>query len=94
MRGLRYVEHKWVLLDECLPKHIFAQKKFFQAQPLPIVLGSSPTGCHQYECYAHRMPFIICANDWAEEMAKLKKPSDVEWLEANTFVFTVLHKLY
>ena len=94
MRGFKFFYHKWVLLDECKPSQILAQKKFFQAQPVPVVLGTSQTGCHEYTCCVHRVPFLICCNDWEEEVAQLKKKSDVEWLEQNAIVMPVMTQLF
>ena len=94
MRGFKFFYHKWVLLDECKPSQILAQKKFFQAQPVPVVLGTSQTGCHEYKCCVHRVPFLICCNDWEEEVAQLKKKSDVEWLEKNAIVMPVMTALF
>ena len=94
MRGFRFFYHKWILLDECSPKQILANKKFFQAQPKKIMLGTSKTGCHEYPCFVHRVPMLVCCNDWAEEVQLLKKPSDREWLETNTVLMPVLKNLF
>ena len=94
MRGLRYAYHKWCLLDECSPKQILHNRKFFQAQDESVVLGTSPTGCHQYECYAHCLPFIVCSNDWIEDVANLEKASEREWISRNCVTIVVDEELF
>ena len=93
MAKFDFFKHKWILLDEACPQQVLANKKFFQAQAVPVTMAASATNCHSYECFVHRVPIIIACNDWVEHVGGLKKASDREWLSANCFLVEVLHKL-
>ena len=94
MQGFDFFEHHWILLDEASPQQVLANKKFFQAQAVPVTMGTSTTNCHSYEVFVHKVPIIIACNDWVELTGGLKKESDREWLESNSILSHVLEKLY
>ena len=69
-------------------------KKFVQAQAVPVTMGTSTTNCHAYDIFAHKVPIIIACNDWVELTSALKKESDREWLESNCVLVVVMEKLH
>ena len=94
MQQFNFWEHHWILMDEATPQQVLANKKFFQAQAVPVIMGTSTTNCHSYKVYVHKVPIIIACNDWVELTGRLQKESDREWLESNSVLSHVLEKLY
>ena len=94
MHGFDFFQHQWILMDEASPKQVLENKKFFQAQAVPVKMGTSTTNCHSYEVYVHKVPIIIACNDWVELTHGLKKGSDREWLDSNSCLCVVMDKLY
>ena len=94
MQGFDFFEHHWILLDEACPQQVLANKKFFQAQAVPVKMGTSTTNCHAYEVYVHKVPIIVACNDWVELLLNLEKASDREWLDSNSCLCVVINKLY
>ena len=94
MRNFDFWFHKFIMLDEAKPEQILRNKKFVQAQPLECVLGTSNTNCHRYLKICHRVPIIICCNDWEPLFLALKTDADREWLTANCVVRKIDNDLY
>ena len=94
MQGFDFFKHRWILMDEARPGQVLENKKFFQAQAVPVTMGTSTTNCHAYEVFVHQVPIIIACNDWVELVAELKKESDRGWLESNSVLIPVLTKLH
>ena len=94
LQGFDFFKHRWILLDEASPHQVLANKKFCQAQAVPVTMGTSTTNCHAYDIFVHKVPIIIACNDWIEFVADIKKDSDREWLESNCVLITVREKLH
>ena len=78
--------HKAILFDEASPAMVISQKKLFQCPPVEVALGSSTTNCHAYSIFVSGCRFVICSNTWVEDVNKMEKMGDREWLNANSFV--------
>jgi len=76
------------LFDEASPACIIKHKKFFLRPPCLVTLGQSATAMYTYKVCVHQKHFVVCANGWHEQCAKLPG-ADIEWLQANSHVVVV-----
>ena len=89
LRPFDPLRHKAVLFDEASPSMVISQKKLFQCPPVEVSLGMSTTNCHAYNIFVSGCKFVICSNTWIEDVARMDKEGDREWLGANSFVANV-----
>ena len=86
LRAYDPFKHKAVLFDEASPAMVISQKKLFQCPPVPVSLGMSTTNCHAYSIFVSGCRFVICSNTWVEDVGRMQKDGDKEWLAANSIV--------
>ena len=83
LRAYRMWKHTLILFDEADPAQIVAQKKLFQAGPMPVQLQTSTTNCHAYTAYVGGKMLVVCSNVWMSGLRNLCH-EDHEWLVRNS----------
>ena len=84
--------HRAILLDECSPDMVRANKQLFQANSDGAFTGFSKTGCYTKFHWLYQVPLIISTNTWLSEAEK-KLPEN-EWLVENSVVVTITEPCY
>lgn len=93
LRAYRMWQHSLIPFDEAEPAQILAQKKLFQAGPMPVQMQTSTTNCHAYNAYVGGKMLVVCSNIWAEKMTRLS-PADHEWIDRNSVYVHVTEPLW
>ena len=83
LRAYRFSRHALILFDEIDAHQVARQRKLFQASPALVQLGASPTNCHIYKVYCHRVRFVLSSNTWESSLAELT-PDDRSWVVGNS----------
>ena len=91
LKSFKYGFHKAIVFDEISSECIVQNKALFQANSNGALLGQSKCNEHAYTIFAYGIPMIMSMNNWME--SKLK-PSEEEWLVANSVVYEVKSKLW
>ena len=84
--------HKAILLDECGPECVKANKQLFQANSDGAFTGQSKTGCYTKYWWLHQVPLIISTNKWLDEKEE-KYPAN-KWIVENSVVVNILEACY
>jgi len=93
LRSYRVWQHNVVFFDEAKPAQVLANKKLFQAGPLPVQLQTSMTNCFAYSIWLGGKKLCIAANDWMLEVSKLNE-ADRDWLGANSVYLAVTEPMW
>ena len=93
LRGYRQWKHALILFDEADPAQIVAQKKLFQAGPMPVQLQTSTTNCHAYTAYVGGKMLVVCSNVWMSGLVKMPR-EDQEWLVRNSVYVHVTEPMW
>ena len=88
LKDFSRTQHDVVLFDEASPACVIKHKKLFQCPPCLVTLGQSATAMYTYKVWVHQKLFVVCANGWHEQMAKMPA-ADIEWLQKNSHVVMV-----
>ena len=83
LRAFRFSRHALILFDEIQAQQVAKQRKLFQASPTLVQLGASPTNCHCYQVYCHRVRFVLSSNTWETSLAELSR-DDRDWILVNS----------
>lgn len=83
LRAFDPMQHKAILLDELSPERAIELKKLLQSSNEVVTLGASPTMSHAYELHVHGCMIMICTNEWAVGLARLRG-CDRDWLVHNS----------
>ena len=83
LRAFRFSRHALILFDEIDAHQVARQRKLFQASPALVQLGASPTNCHIYKVYCHRVRFVLSSNTWESSLAELTA-DDRSWVVGNS----------
>ena len=89
LRAFDPLRHKAVLFDEASPAMVIAPKTHSQYPSVEVSLGMSTTNCHAYNIFVSGGKLVIRSNTWMEDVPRMDKEADREWLSVNSFVASV-----
>ena len=87
LHGYSKRHHKAILLDECTPECVLANKQFFQANADGCTTGHTPSGQYVRYWWLYQVPLIICTNKWLSEAEK--QVGENKWLVENSVVVEI-----
>lgn len=79
--ALRPLYHFLVVMDECTPQLVVANRTLFQSPAEYVRLGQSATNVHSYQVCLHGVIIVITTNNWRSMSSELC-PEDQAWVVA------------
>ena len=93
LRSYDHEAHDLILFDECGVEAVLRQRRLFQAPPVMVGLGSSPTNMHVYNVWVHRKMLVIATNKSSRRLAQCED-DDRKCLLANCVYYPVIMSMW